>query len=256
MRILICLISKNRITIKQSYNNIIQGLIYNFLDKIDATWLHDHGFESSGRKFKLFVFSGIREIGRVNRTDKTFEFSNRISFYLSSPVDWILTQFAGNIFKTQNFNFGNNIVSIESVGVMKKPKIDRLPLIIKAITPIEVHSTITKPDGKKLTYYYNPFEYKFSSLINDNLKKKWKAFYKYEPTGDISIKPLFKGNKNERIRYFVNGGKKTVIKGWQGIYEIDGNKEMIKFAYDAGLGSRNSQGFGMVETMRLEGDRV
>jgi len=250
MRILIRLISKNHITMKQSYNNIIQGLIYNFLDKIDATWLHDHGFENSGRKFKLFAFSGIKEMGRVNRTDKTVEFSNKISFYLSSPVDWILTQFASNIIKTQNFNLGNNIVSIESIGVMKKPEIDKLPLTIKAVGPIEVHSTLAKPDGKKLTYYYNPFEYEFSALINDNLKKKWKAFYKCESTGNISIKPLFKGNRNERIRYFVNGSKKTIVKGWQGIYEMDGDKKMIEFALDAGLGSRNSQGFGMVQVIR------
>jgi len=32
-----------------------------------------------------------------------------------------------------------------------------------------------------------------------------------------------------------------------GIYEIDGSEELLQVAFDAGLGSKNSQGFGMIE---------
>ena len=247
MRILVYLISDNHITIKQSYNNILQGLIYQFLDRIDAAWLHKNGFESGSRKFKLFVFSGIRERGAVDRKTQTFKFSNKISFYLSSPVDWIMTQFAGNIIRSRNFNFGSNTVSVESISVMKDQAIDNDSITVRALTPIEVHSTLIKPDGKKLTYYYSPLENEFGRLINDNLMKKWQAFYKKDAPGDILIKPLFSGGRNERIRYFVNGDRKTVIKGWVGKYELSGSMELLKFALDVGLGSRGSQGFGMIE---------
>ncbi len=247
MRILVYLISDSHITIKQSYNNILQGLIYQFLDKIDAAWLHDNGFQNGSRSFKLFTFSGIRERGAVDRRAQTFKFSNKISFYLSSPVDWIMTQFASNIIRSRNLNFGGNTVSVESISVLKNQAIDNDSITIRALTPIEVHSTLIKPDGKKLTYYYNPFEGEFSRLVNDNLKKKWNAFYKKESLGDISIKSLFTGSRNEKIRYFVNGGRKIVIKGWVGKYELSGNMELLKFALDAGLGSRGSQGFGMIE---------
>ena len=252
MRILICLVSESHITIKQSYNNVLQALVYQFLDRLDAVWLHDNGFENNSRKFKLFTFSGIRERGRVNSREKTFAFSNKISFYLSSPVDWILTQFASNIIKARDLNFGNNRVSVESIAVMKKKTINGGSIMIRALTPIEVHSTFIKPDGRKLTYYYNPFEDGFAKLVNENLKKKWKAFYKKEMPGDISIKPLFTGSRNERIRYFEAGSRKTLIKGWVGRYELSGDKELLKFALDAGLGSRNSQGFGMVELVKSQ----
>ncbi len=247
MRILVYLISEKNITIRQSYNNILQGLIYQFLDKMDANWLHDNGFESGSRKFKLFTFSGIREKGKVNRRAKTFEFSNKISFYLSSPVDWIMTQFASNIIRARDLNFGGNTVSVESISVMKNQAIDNDSITIWALTPIEVHSTLIKPDGKKLTYYYNPFESDFGRLINDNLIKKWEAFYKKEAHGSISIKPLYSGSRNERIRYFVNNGRKTVIKGWVGKYELSGNRALLEFSLDAGLGSRSSQGFGFIK---------
>jgi len=252
MRILVYLISDNHITIKQSYNNILQGVIYQFLDRMDAIWLHDNGFESGSRNFKLFVFSGIRERGAVDRKTQTFKFSNKISFYLSSPVDWIMTQFASNIIRVRDLNFGENTVSVESISVMKNQAIDNDSITIRALTPIEVHSTLVKPDGKKLTYYYNPLESEFGRLINDNLIKKWKAFYEKEAPGSISIKPLYSGSRNERIRYFVNNGRKTVIKGWVGKYELSGNGELLKFALDAGLGSRSSQGFGFIEIANLK----
>jgi len=53
VRILVYLISEKNITIRQSYNNILQGLIYQFLDKMDANWLHDNGFESGSRNLSF-----------------------------------------------------------------------------------------------------------------------------------------------------------------------------------------------------------
>ncbi|HEX30478.1 TPA: CRISPR-associated endoribonuclease Cas6, partial [Candidatus Poribacteria bacterium] len=50
----------------------------------------------------------------------------------------------------------------------------------------------------------------------------------------------------------------TVIKGWTGVYELDLPEPFFHLAYDAGLGAKNSQGFGMVEiieTGRGESDQ-
>jgi len=41
--------------------------------------------------------------------------------------------------------------------------------------------------------------------------------------------------------------KETVIKTWSGIYPLKGLIELIKLAFDWGLGAKNSQGFGMIE---------
>jgi len=41
--------------------------------------------------------------------------------------------------------------------------------------------------------------------------------------------------------------KGTVIKGWMGIYRLKGAVSLLKMALDAGLGAKNSQGFGCVE---------
>ncbi|MCG0276471.1 MAG: hypothetical protein L5655_10000, partial [Thermosediminibacteraceae bacterium] len=37
----------------------------------------------------------------------------------------------------------------------------------------------------------------------------------------------------------------TNVRGYEGRFIIEGDKNLIQLAYDAGLGERNSQGFGM-----------
>ncbi|MGR3303251.1 MAG: CRISPR-associated endoribonuclease Cas6 [Candidatus Scalindua sp.] len=47
----------------------------------------------------------------------------------------------------------------------------------------------------------------------------------------------------ERIRSF----KGTVIKCWTGHFWLGSEPEFLQFAFAAGLGSRNSGGFGFIE---------
>ncbi|GAI77595.1 unnamed protein product [marine sediment metagenome] len=44
----------------------------------------------------------------------------------------------------------------------------------------------------------------------------------------------------------------TPIKAWLGTYQIHGKPELISLAYDTGLGSKNSQGFGMMFEILLK----
>jgi len=43
--------------------------------------------------------------------------------------------------------------------------------------------------------------------------------------------------------------KGFIIKGWMGIYELHLPETYLSMALDAGLGAKNSQGFGMVEVI-------
>jgi len=250
MRLKIELISDDNVILPVGFNSNIQALIYNFLDKVDSNWLHESGYKFEKRSFKLFNFSSVLEHGKYLRDKKLFIFPHNVSFYVSSPLEWILEQLAKNSIKSETVRLGNNVMRLNSINVMKPIKFDSDEAIVSAMTPIEVHSTFQKEDGKKLTYYYSPYEEEFTGLINANLRKKWTALFKRECDYDIMIKPLFSGNGNERIVYFGTGKNKTVIKGWKGRFKVKGHPEFLAFAYDAGLGSRNSQGFGMVEIMR------
>jgi len=135
---------------------------------------------------------------------------------------------------------------IESVEVEPKISPPSRPVQVKTLSPITVYSTLYTREGKRKTYYYTPWEKEFSSLILENLRKKIHAFrgenIPYQSDNHY-IKPLRVSRRDEKIVKY----KGTIIKGWMGIYELYLPMEYFPFAYHAGLGSKNSQGFGMIE---------
>jgi CRISPR-associated endoribonuclease Cas6 len=137
---------------------------------------------------------------------------------------------------------GENKVKITSLYFPPEPKIENRAKI-RSLSPITVYSTLISPDGGKKTYYYSPFENEFSKIIDANAKKKLYILRKRTIKSSLEIKAL---NAREKIIMY----KDTVVKGWMGVFEISGPKSLIKTVYDMGLGSKNSQGFGMFEVIK------
>ncbi len=243
MRIKVTLSSNRGIVLPTGFNEYLQAFIYS---NIQDRWLHDKGFENNKRKFKLFVFSSILEKARFDKRNSQFIFPERISFLISSPVDWILEKFASGIFKNGEQFLGQNRLNVESVSIIKQLKIEREKIIVKALTPIEVHSTFEHNSSKK-TYYYAATDSDFENLVNLNMQKKWESFYKMPCIYNLKIKPY--GFNKEKIVRFGTKNRYIIIKGWSGNFVLEAKKELLRFAIDAGLGSRNSQGFGMMEIL-------
>ncbi len=246
MRIKLSLRCNNKIILPVGYSRCVQGFIYNLINKIDADWLHSHGFKYEKRKFKLFTYSEFLESPIYERTKRQFIFPKTVSFLISSPVSWILEQIAKNSLLNDNLRLGNNIVVLSGVEVCKPYNIKSNKIKIKTLTPIEVHSTLYKADGKKKTYYYSPKEDDFSKLVNDNLKKKWEIFFKKPFPTHIEIYPVDFYKCKETVRRF----KEIVIRGWAGYFYIESQPKVIEFALDTGIGSRNSIGFGMIDVVK------
>lgn len=245
MRLKLELVSEKKVVLKKGFIKQIQGLIYNLLEESSATWLHDNGFAYEKRRFKLFSFSSILERAEYDKRRQEFTFPSRISFYVSSPVDWILEQVAQNFVMLNECRLGNNILKITSISVLKKPMIKKNVIKVKALTPITIRST----DNSKKYHTHSPLSENFALLINKNLKKKWQSLYKKECKYNLSIIPLFDDEEKYKqvVAYGINlDPRQTYIEGWKGKYLLQGEKEFLYFAYDVGLGERNSQGFGMV----------
>ena len=113
------------------------------------------------------------------------------------------------------------------------------------LSPMTIRSTLYTKDGKRKSYYYNPFEEEFSQLITENMKKKYFVVNGKLSNGEIRLIPIRTGK--EKI---IKGDNDFIIKAWDGIYELTGDSELIKLSYDTGLGEKNSQGFGMWEVWR------
>jgi len=227
----------------KSHNHILQGLVYSLLDPILRRKLHKEGYKYEKRKFKLFTFS--RLLGKLKITKDGFEFKPPVKLIISSPKDEILQSLAEGLLKKERFFLYKSEVFLESIAVLEKPSFDG-KILIKMLSPITVYSTFKKPDGKKKTYYYSPFESEFNELIKENLRKKYElVFNKKLPYFEFEIKPKKVKSSDQKIIIY----KGTVIKAWMGIYEIKGNPEIIHLSYDTGLGAKNSQGFGCWEKL-------
>jgi len=251
MRIKIELINTEKQThLPATFQSILQAVIYKNLSQEGGEWLHNEGFRFEKRSFKFFTFSSILEKGKFNKNIKGFTFGSEISFLVASPVDWILQQFASNLIKKGTVRLAANTMAVNSISVFKINPVKEEAIIVRALTPVEMHSTFTTAEGKKRTHYYTPFETDFCNLINRNLQKKWMALFRKDFCPyNIKITPLFKGNRYEKIMYFVTGDKKTLIKGWKGKYRLEGQPTFLEFAMDAGLGGKNAQGFGLVDVV-------
>jgi CRISPR-associated endoribonuclease Cas6 len=242
LRIIISFTTNNQFTLPVSHNHILQGVIYSHLDLSLASKLHNEGFKFERRKFKLFTFS--RLLGKVTflKREQKFLFHSPFKIIISSPKDEILQSLAEYIIQSPEILIDNQKVFIESVSVEHTPNLAE-EINIRMLSPITVYSTLKTPTGSSKTYYYNPSEKEFSELIGQNLVKKYRAVYRKEPNSEFKIIPLGVNKRHEKIISY----KGTIIKAWMGRYKLCGNPELLRVGYEAGLGSKNSQGFGLFE---------
>ncbi len=244
MRVKLEFETEKELIIPIHYNHLVQAFIYRNIDRKLRDFLHNKGYIYGKRTFKLFTFSRI--YGDYEIRDKNIVFKNRFHFYLSSPVSDFLIQICDNLLKKKNLKLGNNKIWTHGVMVLPRPEFEE-NMKIKMLTPLTVYSTLYTPDKKKKTYFYSPWEEEFVTLVERNLINKFRAF-KGEEIKDFKfdIKPEKVSAESQKIIKYKN----FVIKGWLGIYEISSLPEIIEFSYDTGLGSKNSQGFGMFEILK------
>jgi CRISPR-associated endoribonuclease Cas6 len=230
------------------HNKIIQSTLYNNLPKELSDFLHNIGFYYNNRPFKLFTFSRIfsekfyfdksQKLG-IKQNSSIF-FKSPIYLYISSSVIDLVENWGNFLIKTSDIKLYKNdvyIESIESVGFEDF----KAEMIIRTLSPITVYKTFE--NGKKYYRYYTPMEPEFEELIKENLKKKYELI-----TGDtikefpISITPI--KTKKVLLKY-----ENFPIEAYEGTFKIKTDPDMFKIVYDAGLGAKNSQGFGMMEVV-------
>lgn len=249
MRIKLEFVSGRDVVLPTGYYKYLQALVYNFFSNSIGRFIHEKGFENFGnRVYKFFCFSSPLERAQYDSVRKTFNFGKEISFYVASPIDWIMEDILRNSLTRTKFELGRNRLYLTTVTLVSEDPIKSRKIEIKALTPIEVHSTV-ELNGKK-TIYYSPFEREFKVLVNKNLQHKWEALRGEECPYELHIEPLFTSFNNKRIVYYGFGKKRFLIEGWVGNYLLEGEPEFLNFAYNVALGSRNSQGFGFIDLVR------
>lgn len=225
------------------YNHIVQAVIYNSVEPEVAAFLHEKGYESGNRKFKLFAFSKLFGRFQINKEKKTINFTDEVKLVISSPVEKFCQSLANGILTKGRLRFGSAEVEVGKM-VVQQLKATGERAVLRTLSPVVVYSTLLRPDGRKYTCYFGPGEPDYDALVENNLRKKYHAFYGIEALpGPVKVRKLGRGDMR-LVSY-----KDIVIKGYTGKVVLTGPKELLQMAVDAGLGSKNSQGFGCVELL-------
>ena len=242
MRIEIYLESKDKkITlIKYNYNYMLSSAIYSkFVDLEFFRNLHE------SESFKFFNFSKLY-IKHINNSNSEGLIANKgkVKFILSSPNQYIITNFLSGCLENPELRIGKNIYKITQIKEIKDPKIHKKEEI-NTLSPI-ITRTKEEIEGKLKIRDLAPSPHFFRNL-EKNLIRKYILFNNIENTNlKVNISSEMRYVKEKRI-LIEKYGYKTYNRCYLMNLSIEGDAELIKFAYDTGIGEKNSMGFGMIK---------
>ncbi len=245
MRVKYEFFSDKNIVLPYFYNEFLQSLIYEYILPERREFLHEEGYKYENRKFKLFTFSRILRHPKHLQNLRIFDFGKKISFVLSSPLNWILEETAENLIKSTYIRLGKNKLSLSSINVIPKKEFTE-NISLRTISPITVYSTFRENKISPFKYY-SPMESEFFVQILNNLKKKFFVYYGREYNGPLRIQILkFDPKHGRQVVWF----KRRPITGWNLVLKLEGERDILYLAYYAGIGAKNSAGFGCLEEVK------
>jgi CRISPR-associated endoribonuclease Cas6 len=154
---------------------------------------------------------------------------------VSSPDTKLIAMIYNGLRKNREYTvFGSRIrlKEIKPVNTLIRTK-DKIR--VRSVCPILVKSS---PDSG--SRYLLPGEESFYGSLNHFCKVRYEEFFSEEFKGSVELLPL-------ELKRVVVKHMGTYHTGFKGIFELSSSSKMLQFLYDAGIGIRTSQGFGMLE---------
>lgn len=244
----------NRLPFNYQYE--LSAVIYKILANADqsfAEWLHDNGFVADKKIFKLFSFSRL-QIPQY-RTEGSFMkiLSETAEWYLSFLPERSTQEFIQGVFREQQFELGNRQARIrcrvQSIEMLPLPQFTE-QMSFRTLSPMCV--TLKRENGTD--EYVAPDHPMAKELIRQNLLEKYKASTGNDfPDNDFAFD--FKVTSQPRsslVTIKADTPQESKVRGYNCRFQLTAPEELMRIAYDCGIGSKNSLGFGMVEEMDRE----
>lgn len=238
--------TENPLILPIGYHSEVQGLIYHILSENPdySSFLHNQGYMTDGRSYKVFVFSLLN--GKYGIRMPKIIFQDDFRLEVRSPGEEFCSVFAGSLMQNTEYELNGQPVVLDDFEVHHNT-VSSDHVQIEMLSPLCLHQSVITDSGEKKTHYLSPIDEDFDKYLNINLEHKMKAFKNQEPAGKIHLTPLRldQGNMQKRDKYVTRFAGRTIINAWRGRYDLTGDSLDLSFLYDAGIGTRNSQGFGM-----------
>lgn len=166
--------------------------------------------------------------------DKNFEMNMTIENYETA----IILYNSFNHQKYKKFSINQNSWTLRDIELVPEKEIKENKILIKFQSPLCVRERKENKD-----YYYSFGNEKFEEILRINIKEQLKI---------TEIKPEIA----DRLKLVPIKAKKVIIKFYEkkiecstGIFELEGDIELLNYLYRAGIGSKHSAGFGMFQVV-------
>lgn len=164
--------------------------------------------------------------------DKKFEMNITIEDYETA----IQMYNAFNHQKYKKFSIYQNSCILQNIVLVPEKEINANKVVIKFQSPLCVRSRENNKD-----YYFSYENEKFVEILKLNIQEQLKIT-NFPP----KIVDTFKINPVKARKVVIKFYEKK-IECSTGIFEIEGDKELLNYLYKAGVGSKHSAGFGMFQ---------
>lgn len=240
MRISVSVINQSDKPIDYNYSHGLSAMLYKTLANVDiklANETHTH------QGFKFYTFSQLKITNKkYNKHGLDFKHA---SFIISSPDNRFIKSFAEGLLQIPEF-FLNGYLG--KVGFV----IDRVEILpdisfnnecwFETISPIFMKIQ-QEHEGKLVETELYPTNPVFYTNLRRNLVERYINFYGKSPINYFDIKEI-DNVKPKRIK-ISNSYRRCNLMNLR----IRASPELLKFAYDAGLGEKNAMGFGCIEVI-------
>jgi CRISPR-associated endoribonuclease Cas6 len=214
----------------KNLNEAMTAFIYRCIslsDKRYGAMLHDEGYRQCG--YKKFVYHTYSLFQNGNCIK---DILNRgiATLTLSSTLDKTIIHFTRGLIRIGQIQLLSHSFNIMSIKNIDEPKFTD-SMMAKIKSPIfmqDVNHGYLRPGNIE------------EKLVNNLLEKYYSIYEKFPKNMELKIK--FMSYIRQDIKY-----KRNVYKGYIGIIAMQGSRELIKMAYQSGLGSKNGIGFGLIE---------
>lgn len=235
-----------------NYQYELSAAIYRILSKADqayATWLHDNGFAVDGKRPKLFTFSRliVPKYGIDKERQRLVINSDTVEWHIGFLPEKSTQQFIQGVFCDQSFQIADRIsgaaFAIREVQVM--PPLAYAPVMeFQTLSPI----CVSQRDEQGKTNYLSPDAPNYAEGLLTGLLARYKALYGHDYDGDASIDFQLIGKaKPVLVKIKAGTPAQTFVKGYQCKFRLALPEELMRIAYEGGLGEKCSLGFGMIK---------
>ena len=242
-----------------NYPYLLSSWIYHVVAKGDAAyaaWLHDNAFRDGSKVFKFFVFSNLNIPKLKLEGDRLCILSDTVSFHISFLPEKSTEEFIKGLFQDQRFTLGDRQskvqFEVQQVELIPTPEF-MTEHVFKTISPVVV--AVNELNGR--TNYLSPEQKNYGLCLMKNLKEKYKAYaqayidfipYNQEFMGseEFVFEPLT-APKSRLVTIKAGEPSETKIRGFLYKFRLKSDKELLRIAYETGLGEKGSMGFGMIE---------